>query len=237
MLDLVPAQRIRRRLDGPTEDFSWLADAESLGWRRTLPPDAVPADPTATLLLAGELDGPVTTDPSGDRARLAIRAVGHGYLLAATIRGDRLEDMIDRLRRRPLRVSDDELARLGVVVVLEPGPVVRVGAAHYLRPLARDAHGHPQRLPPAILATWDPGPGRFEHFSWGVATELAARVGRRVGDFELERERRSVALAALAAGSGGRHGPGGLETDPPAIAEALERIRSAGSSPPLGHRH
>jgi hypothetical protein len=243
LLDLVPARRTRRRIDGPTDDFSWLADAESLGWHRTLPADPVPAAPAATLLLAGELGGSAPADPTGDRARLAIRAVGQGHLLAATIPGERLEDVLDGLRRRPLRVTDDELARLGVVVVLAPDAVVRIGAVHYLRPLARDVHGHPQRLPPAVLATWDAGTGRFEHFAWGVATELAARVGRKVGDFELERERRSVALAALAAGSdgltgsGGRYGRGRLESDRVAIGEALERIRGAAPTPPLGHRH
>ena len=32
----------------------------------------------------------------------------------------------------------------------------RVAAAHYVRPTARDEHGHTQRLGPAVLATWDP---------------------------------------------------------------------------------
>ena len=31
-----------------------------------------------------------------------------------------------------------------------------VVAAHYVRPIARDVHGHVQRLGPAVLSTWDP---------------------------------------------------------------------------------
>ena len=62
--------------------------------------------------------------------------------------------------------------------------VLRVLAAHYLRPVARDVHGHVQRLPPAVLATWNPTAGAFDHFAWGVVGELGGRSGRRSVDFE-----------------------------------------------------
>jgi hypothetical protein len=74
-----------------------------------------------------------------------------------------------------------------------------VAAAHYVRPVARDEHGHVQRLGPAVLATWDPGTDRFEHFAWGVVPELAIRIGRKPGDFELEVDRRREYLSGLAA--------------------------------------
>ena len=162
-----------------------------------------------------------------------VRALGRGFGLAATARASRLEDLLELLRRRPVGLTDDELSNLGIVLVLadrevdgsadpagrrDPG-LRRVGAAHYLRPLARDAHGHPQRLPPAVLATWDDRIARFEHFSWGIAAELAGRVGRRTGDFERERERRSATLVALAAA------PDGLRPDRAAVRAALERAR------------
>ncbi|MEX1173941.1 MAG: hypothetical protein WEG56_15205, partial [Chloroflexota bacterium] len=79
-----------------------------------------------------------------------------------------------------------------------PG-AMRVLAAHYVRPTARDEHGHVQRLGPAVLATWDPGTDRFEHFAWGVTPELAVRVGKRAGDFEVEVERRREYLRDLVA--------------------------------------
>ena len=63
-------------------------------------------------------------------------------------------------------------------------------AAHYVRPTARDEHGHTQRLGPAVLATWDAATDRFEHFGWGITPELARRVDRKAGDFELEVDRR-----------------------------------------------
>lgn len=203
LLDLVPAGRRRLGLAGPAEDFAWLADAEALGWLRTLPAAEVPLDPARTVLLAGELGAGPPADTIADRARLVIRALGRGFGFGATIQASGLEEVFDRLRARPVGLTDDELSRLGIVLVL--GPVegddpARVAAAHYVRPLARDAHGHPQRLPPAVLATWDGRAGRFEHFAWGAAAELAERTGRRTGDFEAERERRAEALRGSPAG-------------------------------------
>ncbi len=54
-------------------------------------------------------------------------------------------------------------------------------------------------LAPRVLATWDPVADRLEHFGWGVTPELAVRVGRRAGDFEIEVDARRAFLADLAA--------------------------------------
>lgn len=70
----------------------------------------------------------------------------------------------------------------------------RVVAAHYLRPVARDAGGHVQRLGPAVLATWDPQRAVYDHFEWGIYPELAARTGRRAGDLEGEHRARAQRL-------------------------------------------
>ncbi len=72
-------------------------------------------------------------------------------------------------------------------------------AAHYVRPMVRDGHGHLQRLGPAVLATWDPAEDAFEQFGWGITPELARRVGRRAGDFEIELDRRRTVLETLLA--------------------------------------
>jgi hypothetical protein len=93
---------------------------------------------------------------------------------------------------------EDERSRLGVVLVMAPalkpaGP--RVAAAHYLRPVALDTHGHVQRLPPAALATWNGSTDRWDHFAWGVMDELAGRVGMAPRDLEREQARRAALLA------------------------------------------
>ena len=99
----------------------------------------------------------------------------------------------------------DELTFLGCVLVLGPreaasaGGALRVVAAHYVRPLARDAAGHTQRLPAAVLATWDQDKPGYEYFDWGVLPEIAARLGLRVGDLERDIHHREDDLAGLAA--------------------------------------
>jgi hypothetical protein len=121
--------------------------------------------------------------------------------LAATIHADSLDEVFDALRRPPVRLADDELSHLGIVLVLRrlDDGRRRIVAAHYVRPVARDVHGHLQRLGPAVLATWDSDADAFEHFGWGVTPELALRVGRHAGDFEIEVERRRDLLDRLVA--------------------------------------
>jgi hypothetical protein len=114
-----------------------------------------------------------------------------------------------------LGAHDGDPASLGVVVILDARRVV---AAHYVRPPLRDAGGHLHEQRPAVLATWDVGLGSFEDFAWGITPELAQRVGRRPGDFELERDRRREYLDGLVAGG---------VTDATAVAVALTGFGAA----------
>jgi hypothetical protein len=131
---------------------------------------------------------------------------------SSLIRGRRAGGVVEagslaEVRRRfgggPLPLTADQLTFLGCVLVLGESAGARRGrlrvlAAHYVRPLARDAHGHAQRLDPAVLATWDERLGRYEHFAWGVLPEIAARLGRRAGDLEADLHHRRDDLAGLA---------------------------------------
>ncbi len=212
LLAALPPLVRRIPLAGPTEDYAWLPEAEALGWRAdAVTPGRVPlepATPAETVLLGGALDGYGTNPAWAGVVRIAVRAVAMGYGLGGTIGGGSLEGVLDTLRRPPFRLTEDELSRLGVVLILDevaeprrtaggdgrPTRDVIVTAAHYVRPVARDMHGHIQRMGPAVLATADAATGRFEHFAWGVIPELAARTGRRAGDLELELDRRRDAL-------------------------------------------
>ncbi|HYH92143.1 MAG TPA: hypothetical protein VD763_03205 [Candidatus Saccharimonadales bacterium] len=208
LLDFLPAGTRTIELAGMDETFDWLPQATELGWSR--PPSATPSSrapsvsppvrPDATVLLVPELSDHLPSYTWGAEARIAIRAASIGYGLAATIHADSLDELFASLRRPPVRADDDELSRLGVVLVLrrDEGDRRRVVATHYIRPTARDEHGHTQRLGPAVLATWDAVSDRFEHFAWGITPELALRVGRKAGDFELEVDRRREYLAGLA---------------------------------------
>jgi hypothetical protein len=212
LLDFLPPGMRTIELEGAMETFDWLPQATELGWDR--PPADAPVAETAgraaashrpirpddTVLLIPELSDHLPSYTWGAEARIAIRAASIGYDLAATIHADELEEVFDTLRRPPVGADDDELSRLGVVVILRRigSDARRIVAAHYIRPIARDEHGHVQRLGPAVLATWDSTVDRFEHFGWGVTPELALRVGRKAGDFELEVDRRRDYLAGLA---------------------------------------
>jgi hypothetical protein len=134
---------------------------------------------------------PVDLDHFGEGSRALLRAASLGAGFAATIEADSLEDTFGRLRKTA-DLSDDELSYLGIVVVLDAAG--RVGAAHHVRPIALDAHGHVQRLGPAVLAARDAATGRLEHFAWGVLPELASRIRWKAGDLEVEVDRRRDAL-------------------------------------------
>jgi hypothetical protein len=160
---------------------------------------AAPAEsrPVADRLI-GALDpkrSPVDLDHFGDGSRALLRAASLGVGFAATIEAGSLEDTFARLRETA-DLSDDELSYLGIVLVLDAAG--QVAAAHHVRPIALDAHGHVQRLGPAVLAARDAATGRLEHFAWGVIPELASRIRWKAGDLELEVDRRRDALGHAA---------------------------------------
>ena len=213
LLAFLPPGTRTVELSGAMETFEWLPQAPELGWtgqpmaqarQRAIrqasgEPAGPPVGPDTTVLLVPELSDHLPSYTWGAEARIAIRAASIGYGLAATIHADSLEDVLDQLRRPPVRADDDELSRLGVVLVLRRvgDGLRRVVAAHYLRPVARDEHGHVQRLGPAVLTTWNADTDAFEHFGWGVLPELAARLGRSSGELELDIDRRRAFLDDL----------------------------------------
>jgi hypothetical protein len=150
-----------------------------------------PWDPRTTCLVLETLDA------DDAPTRTALRSLQRGFGLATTITADSLEEVHERLGAPPLGLDDDVIRQLGVVVILGGDPL-RVRAAHYLRPVERDGHGHLQRRPPAVLATWDPALGHFEHFAWGITSELAIRTGVTQAGFERRQQRRVRFLDQLA---------------------------------------
>jgi hypothetical protein len=220
LLDFLPPDLRVVELRGVGETFDWLPQASELGWPGVpARPVGAPVRPETTVILATELSDHTPAYTWGEAARVTVRAAALGYGFAATIHGDSLDDVLAALRAGPVRLTDDELSRLGVVLVLRRlgGDRRRVIAAHYVRPVARDVHGHVQRLGPAVLATWDPATDRFEQFAWGVTPELAMRVGRRAGDFELEWADRRAFLDDLVSR--------GI-TEVAAVRETIDRYRS-----------
>jgi hypothetical protein len=170
---------------------------------------AAPADRVGAggQLLAGII-GSIRPDEDVDAISGPLSAAGASSLIrgrraGGVVEAGSLAEVRARLASGPLPLTDDQLTFLGCVLVAgaagESGRGrLRVTAAHYVRPLARDAHGHSQRLDPAVLASWDPLLERYEHFAWGVLPEIAARLGRRGGDLEADIHHRRDDLAGLA---------------------------------------
>ena len=151
----------------------------------------------------------IDTPPGILRAALGATTGRSGLALA--IVADDLAVVLDVLRHQGL--TDDEISFMGVVLVLgarSPEPdsgapddgrePARLVAAHYLRPVVLDAGGHPRRLPPAVLATWDPATDAWDDYAWGLTADLAQRARMRGGDLEAERDRRAAALTEHAGG-------------------------------------
>ncbi len=191
------------RLAGTEESFAWLPESGELGWHEGGSGGAVgerrpAAHPGSTILVADLVpDAPRGT--WGERALVAIRAASLGYALLATARGATLEAVLAALAARPVGALDDELTRLGIVLIADRAASgVRITAAHYLRPVSRDQEGHIRRSPPAVLATWDPGTDGFEHFAWGITDELAGRIGMARAELEREQAGRAEQLSGMA---------------------------------------
>lgn len=94
----------------------------------------------------------------------------------------------------------DSARELGVVVIVDgERPVARVASAHYIRPVERDAHGHAQRRPPAVLSARDGEKSRLDHFWWAIIDELATRARLDPAAFTRLHRARTALLAELAA--------------------------------------
>jgi hypothetical protein len=115
----------------------------------------------------------------GRELRVAIRSLRPADRLAAWADASSLRELLERLGADPVGLSEDELRVLGLVVVVDDGGVA---AVHLLRPVERDAGGHLQRRPPAVLAARAAGDARWDHFAWGIEPELADRVDRSERD-------------------------------------------------------
>ncbi len=182
------------------DDFAWLPEATELGWRRdragSVPADLCLSSSDGVLLVRGLAHPDGVT---GERARIVVRALALGFGLLATMDGDGLDDVLNALHDPSVGADQDERSRVGVVLaVTGVTGAARVEAAHYVRPVAVDTHGHVQRLPPAVLATWNPRTSAWDHFAWGVVPDLAGRLGVAPVAFEREQARRAAAFAEQA---------------------------------------
>jgi len=154
----------------PEEAFVWLTDPAGVGCL-VAGAGGAPRGPRSTRLIAHGLIERL----SAVTTKTVVRSLVRGFPLIATAPGHDLAELLDLLRGANLRVPEDDLHRLGLVIVLGSDATAesRVESAHLLRAPALDGGA---RRPPALLATYA-GEGRWDDFSWAALPELAARVG------------------------------------------------------------
>jgi hypothetical protein len=154
----------------PEEAFVWLTDPAGVGCL-VAGAGGAPRSPRSTRLVAHGLIERL----SAVTTKTVVRSLVRGFPLIATAPGHDLAELLDLLRGANLRVPEDDLHRLGLVVVLGDDGAAQshVESAHLLRAPALDGGA---RRPPALLTTWD-GSGGWDDFSWAALPELAARVG------------------------------------------------------------
>jgi len=171
--------------------------------------EAMDAELAALVLVLAEHGVPLTVAsldrPAAAAARQAfadqIRAAqpARDSITGGVVLAGSLEDVL-RVLGGSTDISDDT-RDLGIVLVFRDG---RLAVAHYVRPVERDAAGHLQRRPPAVLSARVDKSGVLDHFYWAYTEELAARAGLTRAQLEDERDARARQLSAGASGSRGR---------------------------------
>ncbi len=151
-------------------------------------------DSTDEWVLVDADDGSLATE------RLTALLRG-GLAFGATVTAADLEGVLSGLEEAGL--PSDGIRRLGLVLILDEAEAgLRCTSVHYLRPTERDAQGHLQRRPPAVLAAWDGAVGAYEDYAWGITPELADRIDRSQADLEGRRTERARFLVELAFSAG-----------------------------------
>ena len=184
------------------------------------------SDPASTTLLVHEFSPDLPAYTWDIQAGVAIRALQLGFTLAGTLHAESLREVMAMLAAPPVSLGEDEIRRLGVVLIVRAfgrPPIRRIVAAHYLRPLERDGQGHLQRRPPAVLATWDAERDVLDHFSWGLGPELAPRIGMIQADFERAQAVRARLLTDLVAAG---------TFDPEQVRTAIDDFRQSHAATP-----
>ena len=171
---------------------------------------ALDADLAALLWLLSERGVPLVVASSsasaaeGVRAAIAELVTGERRLADQQLAGraiagrSSLEEVLEIEAPGRADAISDRARDLGVVVIVDGGePPARVTSAHYVRPVERDAHGHAQRRPPAILSAHETATGRLDHFWWAITDELATRARLEAEEFDAAHRRRARLLVDL----------------------------------------
>lgn len=188
-------------------------DAKATDLRTFVAIDALDADIAALVVVLAEHGIPLVVASTDRAAAEDLRrafveqvrqaqpsrdSIGGGVVL-----GGSFQDVLHVLGGGD-EVTDDT-RDLGVVLIVRDG---RLAVAHYVRPVERDAAGHLQRRPPAVLSARDSSSGVLDHFYWAYTGELATRAGVTRHELEDEQDARArrLSLSTVKADTPRSHG-------------------------------
>ena len=163
--------------------FEWLADPTGIGCMDPLAGSA-PRSPRSSRLRIARL----LTDLDPVIARAGIRALSRGFPALVEAHASGLAELLDALRADPLRVPEDDLRRLGLVLCFDATHLI---AAHLMRSAETG-----DRRPPTLLAVWDPARDAWDDFAWAAVPDLAERCGLPQAAYEVRHAERLQILEA-----------------------------------------
>lgn len=142
--------------------FEWLSDPAGIGCMDPIAGTAPLGARSFFLRIPHLMSG-----LKSECARIALRSLVRGYQAIIEAQTSDLLSLFEVLRASPLRLPEDDLQQLGVVLSLDEH---RLNAAHLLHPSVGTA-----RKPPTLLTVWDAGLSRWDDFSWAALPVFAER--------------------------------------------------------------
>lgn len=161
-------------------------------------------DPTHTYALANEVSDHLPIYMWGRIAKRYLALPAHGYHIATSVHADTIDEVIS-MYRRDLRLSVEDIRRLGLVVniglVGHAYPARRRWfTTHYMQP--QEDPAQPGAVVPLPLSLWNSVDDSFEHADQSLQDDLARWSGLVPQEFQRALKQRIDCLQELSQGSG-----------------------------------
>lgn len=161
-------------------------------------------EPTRTYALCNEVSDHLPIYMWGRVARRFLNLTANGYHVATSVHADTIDDVL-RMYQRDLRLSPDDVRRLGLVI-----NIGLVGRAYPLRRRWLTTHflqtqpdaGRPNAIIPLPLSLWNEFDDTFEHADSPILDELATWAGMTSDAFQAAVDRRAACLDELSQDGG-----------------------------------
>ena len=161
-------------------------------------------EPARTYALCNEVSDHLPIYMWGRVARRYLNLTADGYHIATSVHADTIDDVL-RMYQRDLRLSPDDVRRLGLVI--------NIGLVGRMYPLRRrwltmhflqtqpDA-ARPHAVIPLPLSLWNEFDDTFEHADSSILDELATWAGMTSEEFQAALDRRTACLEELSRDGG-----------------------------------